>query len=229
MVGFNYLLIFFQIGFSFIPYFIGPAIAGVLTSLVVKFSKKWDLSRIMGSGAPEFVEEVTGKGIKYKKLPILIGKTIATSWTFGSGMACGKEGPGLLIGANLGHLFEQKFNFSELEKLDFYFVGASACTSAILKAPISGALFCAELPYSNHIKYRSLLASIFASAIAYIIYCSFFEFEPLISTYFFQINYINYVILLPITIFFGVFIGLFVLIMAIIVRSIMRKTKNFSK
>lgn len=229
MVGFNVLLLLFEFSFSFLPYFINPIIAGIMTSLLVRFGRKWNLSRIMGSGAPEFVEEVTQDGVRYSKLPILIGKTFATSWTFGSGMACGKEGPGLLIGANLGHLFEKRFNFSDLERVDFYFVGASACTSAILKIPISGALFCAELPYTSHIKYRSLLPSIFASAISYIIFCSFFEFTPLISATYPRMVYLNYPIILPLTIVFGLFIGGFVLLLVVIMRGIVNKTSNYFK
>jgi CIC family chloride channel protein len=229
MVLFKLLLLFFKFTFSFLPYYISPLIAGGLTSLIVKVNKKRDFTPIMGSGAPRFIEEVTGEGKDYDKVSILIGKTFATSWTFGSGMACGKEGPGLLIGANLGHIFSKKFRFSDLGRLDFYFVGASACTSAILKAPISGSLFCAELPYSNHIKYRSLLASIFASAISYIIFCSVFEFEPLIPSYFSQFEFINYFTLLILTLLFGIFIGLFILLLITILRSVIDKTSKFSK
>lgn len=209
MIGFNYLLIIFKLGFSFLPYFISPIIAGALTSLIVKLGVKHNLFMIMGTGASDFIDEVTAPELAYKRGPVLLGKTVATSCTFGSGMACGKEGPGLLIGANLGYLIGTKLKRKDLELDDFYFIGASACTSAILRTPISGALFCAELPYSNHIRYRSLLPSIFASTIAYLLFCSVFGFNPLISTDITAIESIDYVQLLPLLIFFGVFIGIF--------------------
>jgi H+/Cl- antiporter ClcA len=219
MVGFNYLLNFFKLGFSFIPYFISPIIAGALTSLLVKKGIKKNLFLIMGSGAAEFVAEATREEFAYDRLPVLLGKTFATSWTFGSGMVCGKEGPGLLIGANLGYLIAKKFERNELDLDDYYFIGASACTSAILRTPISGALFCAELPYSNHLRYRSLLPSIFASIIAFLIFSLFFEFKPLIETNLTEIEKINYFDLIPLLFFFGIFVGL---IMFIIINSIAR-------
>lgn len=182
--------------------------------------------RIMGSGAAEFIEEVGSLGIRYKRMPILVGKTLATSWTFGSGMACGKEGPGLLIGANLGDILSRKFKNEKLDKLDFYFLCASACTSAILKAPISGALFCAELPYSNHFRYISLLPSIFASTIGYLVFCLFFGFEPLIEADLSKIQEINYFTLLPLLVLFGIFMGLFVLIIMFLMRNNMKRVKE---
>ncbi|MBD3254503.1 MAG: hypothetical protein GF383_05390 [Candidatus Lokiarchaeota archaeon] len=229
MVLFNYLLIFFELAFqnSLFPYFISPIIAGVLTGFLVKFCK---CERILGTGAAEFIEDVnlfemgeinerdkSERGVR--RVKNLIAKTTATSWTFGSGMVCGLEGPGLLIGGNLGYLFFKSEKFG-LKKGDALFIGASACTSAILKAPISGALFCAELPYYNHIRYSSLIPSLIASCVAYIIYCLFFDFEPLIQT---DITITpestNYLTLLPLLIFFGIISGLFVLIFMSLLRT----------
>ena len=83
-------------------------------------------------------------------------------------MVCGLEGPAILIGANLGYIISKIFH---QDKQDYFFIGASACTGAILKAPISGALFCAELPYNNHLRYKSLIPSLIASTVAYLIFC----------------------------------------------------------
>jgi len=226
MVGFNYLLILFSFGFSFLPYFLSPLIAGALTSLVVKMGVKKNLFRIMGTGATQFVEEVSEPALSYERGPILLGKTFATSWTFGSGMVCGKEGPGLLIGANLGHILSKRFKRYELHKHDYYFIGASACTSAILRAPISGALFCAELPYSNHIRYTSLLPSIFASTIAFLIFSLFFGYEPLIPLNLSILGQINYVTLLPLLIFFGIFIGIISFLFIHLMKSWQELLKN---
>ena len=55
MVGFNYLLILFKLGFSYLPYFLSPIIAGALTCILVKFGH---CERIMGTGASEFIEEI---------------------------------------------------------------------------------------------------------------------------------------------------------------------------
>ena len=230
MVGFNYLLILFKFCFTFIPYFLAPLIAGALTSIIVKIGMKKKLFLIMGSGVEEFVSEVnTEKEINYNRISVLSAKTLATSWTFGSGMVCGKEGPGLLIGANLGHIISKKFKRFNLNLDDYYFIGASACTSAILKAPISGALFAAELPYTNHLRYRSLLPSIFASLIAFLVFSFFFKFSPLFETHLTFIEEIDYFLLLPLLIFFGIFAGIIIFFVINSISIFMDVTKRFFK
>jgi len=231
MVLFNYLLLFFRYTFSYLPYFISPIIAGVLTSLLVKYGKA---NRIMGTGANEFVEDVNKADeyldqsrMKFSRKENVFKKTIATSWTYGSGIMCGLEGPGLLIGGNLGYIFFKSERY-HLSGRDAFFIGASACTGAILKAPISGALFCAELPYYNHIRYKSLIPSIIASTVAYFIYCSFFEFTPLIDTDLASISpaNVNYFLLLPLLVIFGIISGLFVLIFITILGEFTTRIKT---
>ena len=215
MILFNVLLYFFETGFSVIPYFIAPILASFLTSLLVRYGR---FQRIMGTGSDQFIKEISLSDLEYKKVPNSIAKTLATSCTFGSGMICGREGPGLIIGANLGTLFSKRNNPN---RIDYSFIGASACTAALLKVPISGALFCAELPYNDYIHYKSLIPSIVSSAIAYLVFCSVFGFEPLISTQLSTTtpNTINYILLFPILVIFGVIMGFFVLIYMIILRS----------
>lgn len=235
MVLFYYLLIIFRIGFSYFPYFIRPIIAGVLTSLLVKYGKF--NHRVMGTGAAEFIEDVNKLDSDTKieghstinRAKDLLAKTFATGWTYGSGMICGLEGPGLLIGGNIGDLFSNylfKSDTVKLDKLDAFFIGASACTGALLKAPISGALFCAELPYRNYIRYNSLLPSIVASCIAYLIFCFFFGFTPLIEiTLELSPNQVNYFLLIPYLVLFGIIAGLFVFLFMGLLRGLINKLK----
>ncbi|MFX1574391.1 MAG: chloride channel protein [Promethearchaeota archaeon] len=225
MILFNYLVFFFKTGLTFIPYFLAPILASFLTSLLVKYGR---FERIMGTGSDQFIKEVTLSDIDYKKGPNSIAKTFATSCTFGSGMICGLEGPGLLIGANLEVLFSKKDNPN---RSNYSFIGASACTAALLKVPISGALFCAELPYNNYIHYKSLIPSIISSTIAYIFFCLVFGFAPLIST---QLSTaapesINYILLFPILVIFGIIIGIFVAFYTIILRSFINQLKKHFK
>jgi CIC family chloride channel protein len=234
MVLFRLLLILFEFYFSFIPFIIAPLIAGLGTSLLVKFGK---LEKIMGTGATEFVEDLhiadDNERLGYKKKQIglnVLGKTLATSWTFGSGMVCGLEGPGLLIGKNLGHLIFKSEKF-QLERGDSLFIGASACTAAILRTPISGALFVAELPYNNHIRYNALIASIISSGISYLIFSIFFGFDPLISILTFHSpDIISFIMLLPILGIFGLIAGIFVLSTISFLKNAMKKIQLlFSK
>lgn len=226
MILFNYLLLLFEFGFSYIPYFLAPILASLFTSLLVKYGR---FERIMGTGSDQFIKEVTLSDLDYKKVPNSIAKSLATSCTFGSGMICGREGPGLIIGANLGTLFSKKDNPNRKE---YSFIGGSACTAALLKVPISGALFCSELPYNNHIYYKSLIPSIISSTIAYLVFCVVFGFDPLISTQLSTAtqNVINYILLFPILVLFGVIIGFFVFFYMIILRNFnMQLKKNFEK
>lgn len=126
-------------------------------------------------------------------------------------MICGNEGPGLLIGANLGAIFSKRNNPN---RINYSFIDASACTAALLKVPISGALFCAELPFNNHIHYKSLIPSIISSTIAYIFFCFVFGFTPIISTPLSTAtpDSINYILLFPILVLFGAIMGIFVII-----------------
>ncbi len=222
IILFNFLLELFKFGFSYVPYFLAPIIAGLSTSLLVKYGK---YDRIMGTGSDQFIKEVTLSNPEYKKIANLLAKAFATSWTFGSGMICGREGPGLLIGANLGSLLSKK---KRSDRHIYSFIGASACTAALLKAPISGALFCSELPYYNHIHYKSLIPSIISSTIAYIIFCLVFGFTPLIETQLFSASpeSINYVFLFPILIVFGVFVGIFVILYIGVLNIITHHLKN---
>ena len=222
MVGFEYLLLLFDFSFSIIPYFIGPFLASLLTSLLVKFGK---FEVIMGTGSDRFIKKVTQSDDENsKKIQNSIAKTIATSWTYGSGMMCGREGPGLLIGANLGAMFSKDFSIRK----EYSFIGASACTAALLKIPISGSLFCAELPYSNHIHYKSLIPSITSSTIAYIIFCLFFGFTPLIENHLISAtpDSVNYLFLFPILILFGFIMGLFVNVYMKLLKVIIKKLRS---
>lgn len=236
MILFNYLLIIFKFGFSYLPYFLSPIIAGLSTSLLVKYGNS---DKLMGTGASEFVKDsnlsdfelIVHSHIWKRRIKNTFTKTIATSWTYGSGMICGLEGPGLFIGSNLGFLIAKSAKL-DVDMKDAFFIGASACTGAILKSPVSGALFCAELPYYNHIRYKSLIPSIIASSIAYYIFGLFFGFEPLIHTNLMNQSYLylNILRLLPFLIIFGIFSGLFVLIFMGLLRAVMNNLNlYFSK
>ena len=230
MVLFNYMLIYFKSKMSsYLPYFISPLIAGLLTSLLVKYGHA---NRVMGTGADAYVKDINNADEEYleqskmgfSRKQNLLSKTLATGWTYGSGMVCGLEGPGLLIGGNLGCIFFRSDKF-HIDRLDAFFIGASACTGAILRAPISGALFCAELPYFNHIRYKSLIPSIIASAVAYFIFCSFFEFTPLIKidTLSIRPDQVNYLYLLPLLVVFGIVSGILVLLLMSLLRAFTNK------
>ena len=233
MVLFHFLLELSAFAFSFLPFYVAPIFAGAFTLILVKFGK----INVLGTGAAEFIQHIqsadAGERDLYRESgkergAYIFGKTAATFWTFGSGMLCGLEGPGLIIGSNLGLLFFKSEKF-ELDIADSMFIGASACTAAILKAPISGNLFCAEIPYHNHIRYKALIISMISSVFSYIIYCLFYGFDPLINIDFPNLapTNINYFLILPLLALFGIFAGIFVLLFMGILRGFTSKSEAF--
>ncbi|MHA1688085.1 MAG: chloride channel protein [Promethearchaeota archaeon] len=233
MVGFTFFNNFFKFGFSFLPYFTTPMIAGILTGILVKYGK---MEQVLGTGVSRFVRDANfidfyhllDKQEWKQRIKNTIGKTCATSWTYGSGMLCGLEGPGLFIGSSIGFLFA-KFKKLGISMKDGFFIGASACTGAIMRSPISGALFCAELPYYNNIRYQSLLPSILASAIAFFIHGIFFGFNPFIEITFLNQSFLtlNLLDLLIYFIIFGIIMGIFVLVLMSILKLYMNALKTY--
>jgi CIC family chloride channel protein len=74
-------------------------------------------------------------------LPVkFIGGTLA----LGSGLALGREGPTVQMGATLGHLFARRFGLSAADGRALLAAGAGAGLAAAFNAPLAGAIFVFE-------------------------------------------------------------------------------------
>lgn len=80
---------------------------------------------------------------------VAIVKTIASAITIGTGGSGGREGPIAHIGAALGSWIGVKLNLSARDRRILLAAGMGAGVGAIFRAPLAGAVFAAEILYSD--------------------------------------------------------------------------------
>src|SRR5215471_18412583 len=96
-----------------------------------------------GSGVQHVEAVVQGEArpMRARVLPVkFIGGTLA----LGSGLALGREGPTVQMGATLGSLFARHFGFSTADNRALLAAGAGAGLAAAFNAPLAGAIFVFE-------------------------------------------------------------------------------------
>jgi chloride channel protein, CIC family len=102
-----------------------------------------------------FSPEATGSGIPYVEMqlrqrwignhiPIVIVKFVGGLLAIGGGLALGREGPTIQIGAGVGHLIGGLFRRNENERRVLLAACAGAGLSTAFNAPIAGAVFVLE-------------------------------------------------------------------------------------
>lgn len=102
-----------------------------------------------------FSPESSGSGIPYVErqlrerwignhLPIVLVKFFGGLISIGSGLALGREGPTIQIGAGIGHLLGGVFRRNENERRVLLAAGAGAGLATAFNAPIAGAVFVLE-------------------------------------------------------------------------------------
>ena len=98
-------------------------------------------------------------------------KTLASAITLGTAGSAGKEGPIALIGAGIGSLFAQKLKLSASDRRILLAAGMGAGVGAMFRAPLAGAIFAAEIMYSDaDVEADVLVPGAVASIIAYSVY-----------------------------------------------------------
>ncbi len=120
--------------------------------------------------------------IRYR-VPIV--KTFASAFTIGTGGSGGPEGPITQIGGGLGFFLGSVFRFSNAERRVLLAAGMGAGIAAILRAPLAGALFAAEVLYwSPEFEPEVLMPAGLASVASYCTFGVFIEdgWKPLFST-----------------------------------------------
>jgi chloride channel protein, CIC family len=102
-----------------------------------------------------FSPESSGSGIPYVErqlrerwignhLPIVVVKFFGGLIAIGSGLALGREGPTIQIGAGIGHLLGGVFRRNENERRVLLAAGGGAGLATAFNAPIAGAVFVLE-------------------------------------------------------------------------------------
>ena len=101
------------------------------------------------------------------RIPII--KTIASAITLGTGGSGGREGPIAQIGAGFGAWLGARLNLSARDRRIMLAAGMGAGVGAIFRAPLAGAVFAAEILYSDADLEADVIVPA-ASIVAYSVY-----------------------------------------------------------
>lgn len=120
-------------------------------------------------------------GIIRGRVPIL--KTIASAITLGSGGSGGREGPIAQIGAGFGSFLATRLGLSERDRRILLAAGVGAGVGSIFRAPLAGALFAAEVLYSDpEFEADAIIPAAISTIIAYCVFSLKFGFGTLFET-----------------------------------------------
>ncbi len=121
-----------------------------------------------GSGIPR-VEAVAKGELPPAPFSLLPVKFVGGWLAIGGGLALGREGPSVQIGANIGSLVAQKFRLSEADHIALLAACGGAGLATAFNAPIAGAVFVLEeliRRFDTRIAIAALGASCSAIAVA---------------------------------------------------------------
>ena len=155
-----------------------PAVGGLISGFIVyQFAPEAE-----GHGTDAAIEAFHHKGGMVRaRVPII--KTIASAFTLGSGGSGGREGPIAQIGAGFGSFLATVLKLSERERRIMMMAGLGAGIGAIFKSPMAGAIFAAEVLYSEEqFEHEVLIPAAIASIVGYSVYASVFGWHPLFDT-----------------------------------------------
>jgi CIC family chloride channel protein len=120
------------------PVGLTAAAAFVARGLVRRFAPE-----AAGSGVQHVEAVVQGEARPVRRI-VLPVKFIGGTLALGSGLALGREGPTVQMGATLGRLFARRFGFSAADDRALLAAGAGAGLAAAFNAPLAGAIFVFE-------------------------------------------------------------------------------------
>ncbi len=103
---------------------------------------------IMGSGIPQVKSQVLGY-ISPRWLPVLVKKFLGGALCALGGLALGREGPSIQLGAMAAQGAAEKLKCSETEKKYLVTCGACGGLAAAFNAPLAGMMFGLEEIYKN--------------------------------------------------------------------------------
>ena len=125
---------------------------------------------IAGSGMDSAIEAFhQHRGRLARRVPGL--KLLASAITLGTGGSGGREGPISLIAGSLGAMLSDAFRLSDRDRRILLVTGMAAGVGAIFRAPLAGALFAAEILYSqSDFEADAIIPAATGSIIGYSVY-----------------------------------------------------------
>lgn len=155
-----------------------PALGGLLCGIIVqRFAPE-----AAGHGTDAAVDAFHRGGGRIRwNVPIV--KTIASAITLGSGGSGGREGPIAQIGAGFGSFLATRLKLSERDRRILLAAGVGAGVGSIFRAPLAGALFAAEILYSDpEFESEVVIPAAMSSIVAYCVFSLKFGFGTLFAT-----------------------------------------------
>ncbi len=143
-----------------------PAAGAFLAGLLVRFFAP----EAKGHGTDAAINSFHRKGGHIRKrVPVI--KFFATVLTMGSGGSGGAEGPIAQIGAGFGSFIADRLKLGPREKRLLMISGVGAGVGAIFQVPLAGAIFAAEVLYSDpDIETDAIIPACVCSIVAYCVY-----------------------------------------------------------
>ncbi len=155
-------------GIPFSPWMVVAVITlgGLVSGLLVH----WLAPEASGAGTDAAVDAFHNrKGMVNARVPWV--KTIASAVTLGTGGSGGREGPIAQIGAGIGATIADRFHLSSTDRRIMLAAGVGAGVGAMFRAPLAGAIFAAEILYSDaDMEADVIVPSAIASIVAYSVY-----------------------------------------------------------
>jgi CIC family chloride channel protein len=186
------------------------ALGGLLSGLLVYLLAP----EAGGHGTDSAIDAYHNKGGRIAgRVPLV--KIIASALTIGSGGSGGREGPIAQIGAGFGSFLADRCHLSARDRRVLLASGIGAGVGSIFHAPLAGALFAAEILYSEaEFESDALIPAAMATIVAYAVFSLHSGFDPLFATPDFEFNslweLLPYTFLaLLVTVAAGLFVGLF--------------------
>lgn len=117
-----------------------------------------------GSGIPEIEGAMEGmRPVRWKRvIPV---KFIGGLLALGSGMALGREGPSVQLGANVGRMISDLFKVDKVDAQALLAAGAAGGLAAAFNAPLAGIMFVIEEMRSQFNYSLTSTKSVFMSAV----------------------------------------------------------------
>lgn len=153
------------------------AAGGLLSGLIVwKFAPS-----AAGHGTDAAIDAYHSReGRVSSKVPLV--KIVASALTLGSGGSGGREGPIAQIGAGFGSWLADRLGLSSRERRLLLASGMGAGVGSIFHAPLAGALFAAEILYSEaDFETDALIPAAVSTIVGYSVFSSLTSFEPLFA------------------------------------------------
>lgn len=150
-------------GYSAIGLLVVVALCALATGTAVWLVRRF-APRASGSGIPH-VEAVLNEELKPAPFRLIPVKFAGGALAIGAGLALGREGPSVQIGASLAHLCGKVFRRSWADCRVLMAAGAGAGLAVAFNAPIAGAVFVLE-ELVRRFETRIAIAALGASATA---------------------------------------------------------------